>query len=346
MIAVMLMAMALEFVIVGREYRLPTHDPTSTETDADSTANPAGPALTHEFEITDEEAHERLDVVLARRLNLSRAQTRKLLEEGGVHLDGSPIGRAVKGLAVEPGSRVGVVGFVHPRDRHAVAEPDAALVVLAEGAGWVAIDKPAGAPVHPLEADETGTLLNALVARWPEMQGVGEGGLRSGILHRLDLDTSGAMLFATEAETWDRLRGAFARHEFAKTYRALVAGAAPDEGRLDYKLAVAQHKPAFVKVAEGQGGRPTRMSYRTVERFERSTLVEVALETGFLHQVRVGFAHLGHPVLGDTVYGAEAAGAAPRQMLHCAHLVFEEIEAQSPDPEDFCEAIALQRTGA
>jgi len=309
---------------------------------SDPTQAPAD-APTHEFEVRVEEAHERLDVVLARRLELSRAQTRKLLESGGVSLDGSPVGRTVKGLAVEPGSRIGVTGFVHPRDRAARPEPDAPLAVLAEGPGWVAVNKPAGMPVHPLEPDETGSLLNALVARWPATQGTGEGGLRSGVLHRLDRDTSGVMLFAHEATAWDRLRGAFARHEIAKTYRALVAGAAPDEGRLDLRLVIAQHKPAFVKVAAGHGGRLTRMSFRTLERFARGSLVEVALETGFLHQVRVGLAHAGHPVLGDAVYGAEAAHAAPRQMLHCARLVFEEIEVASPDPADFSEALAAER---
>jgi 23S rRNA pseudouridine1911/1915/1917 synthase len=297
----------------------------------------------HEFEVSVEEAHERLDVVLARRLDLSRAQTRRLLESGGVSLDGSPVGRAVKGLALEAGSRIGVTGFVHPRDRAAVPEPDAPLVVLGEGPGWVAVDKPAGMPVHPLEPDETGTLLNALIARFPAMQGVGEAGLRSGVLHRLDVDTSGAMLFATEAAAWDRLRGAFARHEIAKTYRALVAGATPDEGRIDRRLVIAQHKPAFVKVAEGRGGKPTRMAFRTLERFARASLVEVSLETGFLHQVRVGFAHEGHPVLGDAVYGAEAADAAPRQMLHCARLALEEIDVTAPDPDDFAGAVAAER---
>jgi len=299
-----------------------------------------------EFEITPEEAHERLDVVLARRLELSRAQTRKLLEGGSVSLDGSPVDRSVKGLAVEAGARVGITGFVHPRDWRVVPEPGAPLGLLAEGAGWVGVDKPAGQAVLPLEADERGTLLNALVARRPEMQGVGEGGLRSGVLHRLDLDTSGAMLFATEALAWDRLRGTFARHEIRKTYRALVAGAPPDASRIDLRLVVAQHKPAYVKVAPRRGGHPTRMSFRTLERFETASLVEITLETGFLHQVRAGFAHQGHPILGDSVYGSGVAGAAPRQMLHCARLALEEIIVESPDPDDLVAAIAKQRSGA
>jgi len=309
------------------------------------------PAPSLALEIAPEDAHQRLDVVLARRLDLSRAQTRKLLETGAVRLNGAPVDRSVKGLALEPGARIEVEGFVHPRERRAVAEPDAPLAVLAEGPGWLAVDKPAGQAVHPLEPDETGTLLNAVAARRPEIHGVGEGGLRSGVLHRLDLDTSGAMLFATEAATWGRLRGAFARHEIAKTYRALVAGAPPDAGRIDRRLVVAQHKPAYVKVAPGGGGRATRMGFRTVERFGDTgeqlgdaSLVEVDLETGFLHQVRVGFAHEGHPVLGDRTYGGAVAEAASRQMLHCARLAFEEIEVTSPDPEDFAAQLAALRS--
>ncbi len=300
----------------------------------------------HEFEVGDEETEERLDVLLARRLSLSRSQTRKLLEAGRVSLDGVPAGRNAKGLTLEPGVRVTVEDFVHPTDQRAIAEPEMPLTVLAEGPGWLAVDKPAGTAVHPLDPEETGTLLNALVARHPETQGVGEGGLRSGVLHRLDVQTSGALLFATEEAAWVQLREAFSAHAIRKTYRVLVAGSPEDEGRLDLKLVVAQHRPAFVKVAPGRGGRATRLSYRTLERFARASLVEVALETGFLHQIRVGFAHLGYPVLGDKVYGGDAAESAPRHMLHCARLEYDVIKAESPDPPDFAAAVEAARAEA
>lgn len=301
----------------------------------------------HEFEVTPDEAHERLDVLLARRLSLSRSQTRKLLEAGRVTLDGVPAGRSAKGLTLEPGARIQVSGFVHPSDQRPVPEPDAALRVLAEGPGWLAVDKPAGRAVHPLEPEETGTVLNALVARHPEIQGVGEGGLRSGVLHRLDVETSGALLFATQEAAWLQLREAFAAHAIRKTYRALVAGAPEeDEGRLELRLVVAQHRPAFVKVATGHGGRPTSLHYHVVERFARSSLLEVTLETGFLHQIRVGFAHVGHPVLGDRAYGGEVAAAAPRHMLHCARLEYDVVKAESPDPHDLAAAIEAERKPA
>ncbi|NNL67324.1 MAG: RluA family pseudouridine synthase [Myxococcales bacterium] len=302
------------------------------------------------FSVTAEESHERLDVILARRLSISRSQTRKLLEEGCVSLDGVAVGRSVKGVALEAGSEISVRDFVHPVDRQALPEPDAPLSILAEGPGWLAVDKPAGSPVHPLEPDETGTVLNALIARRPEIQGIGEGGLRSGVLHRLDVDTSGALLFATTADAFAQLREAFASHAIEKTYHALVSGAPDDEGRLDLRLRVAQHRPAFVKVAESHGGRATRMRYRVLEHFARASLVEVALETGFLHQIRVGFAHLGHPVLGDAVYGDAAAPAAPRQMLHCARLVYDAgedvVTAEAPDPPDLLAMAATLRSGA
>jgi len=304
------------------------------------------PAKDEEFEVSADEAHERLDVILARRLALSRSQTRKLLERGLVSLDGTPVGRSVKGVALEAGSRIRVAAFVHPSEQRPVPEPDAELTVLVEGSGWLAVDKPAGCAVHPLEPDETGTLLNAIVARYPEIQGVGEGGLRSGVLHRLDVATSGVMLFATQQAAWLQLREAFAAHAVRKTYRALVAGAPDDEGLLELRLIVAQHRPAFVKVASGHGGRATRLRYRVIERFAKASLVEVALETGFLHQIRVGFAHLGHPVLGDRLYGGEVAEAAPRHMLHCARIEYDAVDAESPDPPDFRAAIEAARSGA
>ncbi len=292
------------------------------------------------FAVTPDEAHERLDVILARRLELSRAQTRRLLERGVVRIDGAPVGREAKGAALEAGTEVEVESFVHPDRQPITPDHDLVVPVLARGPGWLAIDKPAGVPVHPLEPDETGTALNAVAALHPEVQGVGEGGLRSGVVHRLDVDTSGAMLVAYEAGAWLRLRTAFAEHRVTKIYRAVVAGAPDPEGVLELRLMVAHHKPARVKIAPGRGGKPTRLRWRVLESFADASLVEVRLETGFLHQIRAGFAHLGHPVLGDPTYGPEHADRAPRQMLHSARLAFEEIAAESPDPADLALLLA------
>src|SRR5262249_48742973 len=208
---------------------------------------------------------------------------------------------------------------------HARPEGDLLLVVLARGRGWLAVDKPPGQPVHPLLREEGGTLLNALVARHPELHGVGEGGLRSGVVHRLDVDTSGVVLFATEEEAWQRLRGAFRAHRVDKLYRALVAGRLAGEGAIEPALSVVRHRPARVAVVGGArtgavgAPRLAGLRWRSLAHGRAATLLEVRPRTGFLHQIRATLAHLGHPVCGDPIYGTPGdASGVPRQMLHAA----------------------------
>jgi 23S rRNA pseudouridine1911/1915/1917 synthase len=202
-------------------------------------------------------------------------------------------------------------------------------------------------PVHPLRADETDTVLNALIALHPEMHGVGEGGLRSGVAHRLDVDTSGVLLVATEQASWERLRRAFQRHEVEKRYRALVVGALEGGGSLELALVTARHRPARVRVVGGaeleraRGAHASSLRWRSLRVFRDATLVEVQPKTGFLHQIRVSLAHLGFPIVGDRVYGsARDPFPAARQMLHAAFARCDEIEASSADPDDFRDAIA------
>ena len=237
-----------------------------------------------------------------------------------------------------------------PCSATAATAPPTLLPVLARGPGWLAVDKPAGVAVHPYRADETGTLLNALAARHPELHGVGEGGLRSGVVHRLDLETSGVVLFATEEASWQRLRAAFRERRVQKVYRALVRGQ-PGSGSLELALVTARHRPALVRVlgaaeaAGARGARRARQSWRTLESFADAALVEVRPETGFLHQIRAMLAHQGAPVLGDRRYGpADVASGAPRHMLHAASVAFEEIRAESPDAPDFAALLARLRS--
>jgi 23S rRNA pseudouridine1911/1915/1917 synthase len=297
-----------------------------------------------EIVVEKDAAGRRLDAWLAERLGIGRAGVRRLLESGAVRIDGRRLERRDKAAAVEPGRRVEIAQFAPPDARRALPEPSQPLVVLAEGPGWIALDKPAGTPMHPLRSDETGTLLNALVARHPEVQGVGEAGLRSGIAHRLDVDTSGVVLFGTEQAAWERLRTAFRSHRVAKLYRALVRGRLEGEGELRVSLAVARHRPAFVRVVEPKqpGARRTSMTWRALAHGRDVTLLEVRPRTGFLHQIRATLAELGHPVCGDATYGGLAPGADPsgaqRHLLHAAHIAVDEIEAASPDAPDFAAA--------
>jgi 23S rRNA pseudouridine1911/1915/1917 synthase len=297
-----------------------------------------------EFVVEADAAGARLDVWLAARLQIGRAGVRRLLESGAVRLDGRPLERRDKATPIEAGRRVAVADFAAPDARRAIAEAAQPLTVLASGAGWVALDKPAGMPVHPLRGEETGTLLNALVARHPEVQGVGEGGLRSGVAHRLDVDTSGVVLFGIEQAMWQRLRDAFRAHRVEKVYRALVRGRLEGEGEQRVSLAVARHKPAFVRVvpASHPGSRRVSQQWRALAHGDGVTLVEVRPSTGFLHQIRATLAGLGHPLCGDTAYGALLEGPDPsgahRHLLHAARVAVDEVEAESPDAADFAAA--------
>jgi len=281
----------------------------------------------------------RLDVFLAEKLELSRAQARRLLARGAVRIGSRTLSERAKGERLERGVTVEVTRFARPENERAVATPEVELVELARGPGWLAVDKPAGVPVHPLAPTETGTVLNALMARHPEIHGIGEGGLRSGVVHRLDVDTSGVLLVATEEAAWQRLRAAFREHRVSKTYRAVVVGCLEGDGAIELGFVVARHRPARVRVVEDdEHSRSVRfgsLRWRCLERFDAATLVEVQPRTGHLHQIRATFEQLGHPVAGDRVYGPRDALAAPRQLLHAAAVKFEEVEATSPDPDDF-----------
>jgi len=295
------------------------------------------------FEISRDDAGMRVDRFLAQRLGLSRTEIRRLLAEGGVRLAGRPLAARSKGVALRVGDRLEVESYTPIASQRVLAQPELALPLLAEGPGWLAVDKPAGMPVHPLEPGEVGTLMNALIARFPGVDGVGEGGLRSAVLHRLDVDTSGVLLVATEAASWKRLRAAFREHRVQKRYLALVAGH-PESGRVELPLVVAEHRPARVRVAQpgerASGVRHTVTRWQVLARLVGASLVEVFPVTGYLHQIRATFAHLGAPVLGDRRYaGPEVAARAPRQLLHAARLRFEEIEVEAPDPPDFEQAL-------
>ena len=314
------------------------------------------------LELSPDRSGQRLDLFLADRLGLSRAQVRRLLERGAVSLGGRRLALRDKGRPLPAVGALAVDAFRPPQSQRAPAETSAAVgpipVEVGSGPGWLAVDKPAGMPVHPLQEAERGTVLGHLIDRHPEIHGVGEGGLRSGVVHRLDIGTSGVLLFATEHSVWQRLRTAFGEHRVDKRYRALVLGHFDPPGgerEIELPLVVARHRPARVRVAtsgERLGGRARIVSQvvRLVEPLHGASLVEVRPRTGFLHQIRVTMAHLGHPVLGDRHYGgsvedvARMAGA-DRHLLHAARVAFEEIVAEARDPEDFAACARRLRRG-
>lgn len=287
-------------------------------------------------EVEADQVGQRLDRFLAARLGISRARVRHLLEVERIQLAGRPLGISDKARQTAAGERYEVVGSLRAEEERPIARPDLDLVIVAQRPGWLVVDKPAGCGVHPLRPDQDDTVLNAVVAREPGILGVGEGGLRSGVVHRLDVDTTGALVFATDERHWKRFRGAFSEHRVDKRYRALVAGRIEESKRVDLPLAVTRHHPARVEVRND--GRSCRLRIDPIQVFAQATLIEVRLETGFLHQIRASLAHLGHPVLGDSEYGGtgeQNPTRAARQMLHAARLSVDEIAVEVPLPADF-----------
>lgn len=299
-----------------------------------------------EFDVTTSDEGRRVDAFVAASVGCGRARARELLALGAVMLDGRTLEPSDKGRKLAAGQTLTVSARVDDPD-HVVPAPELPLEVLGEGEGWIAVAKPAGVAVHPLRAGETGTLLQRLAARRPQVIGIGEGGRRSGVVHRLDVDTSGVQLFATDAPTHRRLRSAFSGHAIDKVYRAVVAGAIDEHGHAEVDLLVGRHRPARVDVYPAgtgpRGSRTCSTRWRRLESFDGACLVEARPRSGFLHQIRATLADQGHPILGDPVYGPDGADRAPRQMLHASALRVGAIDVTAPDPEDFAEALRRLR---
>lgn len=294
-----------------------------------------------DFVARPEDAGQRLDAFLCARLSLSRAAARRLLDAAQVRYNGRPARE--KGVILAAGDRVRVDDA--GGEDAPLAEPDAPLAVAAQGEDWVVVNKPAGTAVHPLRPRERGTVLNALASRFPQIVGVGEGGLRSGVVHRLDVDTSGVLLFALTQPAWQRLREAFTSRGIVKQYLAIVHGELRGGRDESLHLTVARHRPALVKVVDaaraGESGvRRCTLAWHGLAASRTASLIEVDLGTGFLHQVRVMLAHRGHPLVGDTAYGGEPIAGAARPMLHARRLKWEAIDAHASPPEDFAAACA------
>jgi 23S rRNA pseudouridine1911/1915/1917 synthase len=282
---------------------------------------------------------QRVDRVVAFVTGWSRAEVAALVEDGRVQLDGEDVAGKTR---VREGQVVTVEGGP---DRHEERPaPDAAVefLVVHDDPDLVVVDKPAGLVVHPGAGVPGGTLVNGLLARYPEIGDVGDPA-RPGIVHRLDKGTSGLMLVARSPAAYDRLVAALGAREVDRRYLAIVHGVpATARGTVDAPIGRSRRQPTRMAVATG--GRDARTSYEVRERFEQpvpAALVECRLETGRTHQIRVHLAAIGHPVVGDDTYGPRgAAPPAPRPMLHAYRLgVRHPITGQpltfaSPIPDD------------
>jgi 23S rRNA pseudouridine1911/1915/1917 synthase len=269
------------------------------------------------LEVPASAAGRRVDLFVSEALGLSRARVKRLFEERAVRVDGRP---ARKGDLLRAGQRVEVAGGAAEEGPALVPEPLASLSVLHEDAELVFCDKLAGRPSHPLQPGETGTVANALVARYPECAAAGDDPREGGLCHRLDVGTSGVLLAARTRAAWEAMRAAFSgegggRDAADKRYWAVVTGPIAEEGEID--LPLRHHKDRVEPAVDGTGARPARSDFRVLARSAGAALVEVRIHTGVLHQVRAHLAAIGAPVLGDELYGGRPM---PRVFLHARSL--------------------------
>lgn len=285
----------------------------------------------------------RLDVVVAEHLpRLSRSRIARLAHDGHVLIDGVARKPAFR---IRSGQRVEVrVPAPEPAGLRPEAIP---LDVVYEDDDLLVVNKPAGLTVHPAPGHPSGTLVNAVLAHVPTLPGIA-GTLRPGIVHRLDKDTSGLLVVAKTEEAQVSLSSQLRFHQVVRTYLVIVRGTLRrDTGTIS--AAVGRHPVRRTRNAVTPRGRAAVTHYTVLERFPDATLVVCRLETGRTHQIRVHMTHIGHPIVGDPVYGHAAAPEIRRQALHAARLEFthprtgRRVVCTAPLPEDFGRLLARLR---
>lgn len=295
-----------------------------------------------ELVCSEEEAGERVDAFVARRSGLPRAAVQRALKAGTLTVGGIP---ARPSRRLEPGDTV--AGEVASGTAGPPGAEDIAVDVVYSDDRVLVVAKPAGLVTHPGHGNPGGTLVNALLGLGGPLAGAG--GDRPGLVHRLDKDTSGLLLVARDDDALAFLQEALKRRHVERGYLALVRGS-PASPRGTVDAPIARHPRRRTMMAVVGDGRAAVTHYRVLDRAEGCALLDVALDTGRTHQIRVHLAHIGHPVLGDRTYGgggevASRLGLA-RPFLHAYRLAFphpdesRRIELTSPLPPDL--AVVLE----
>jgi 23S rRNA pseudouridine1911/1915/1917 synthase len=281
---------------------------------------------------------ERLDKLIAAELaDLSRTQVQRLIDEGWVTLNGQVITKA--GQRLEAPAQIEV--RIPPPAPSSYLPENIPLDILFENDDLLVINKPAGMVVHPSAGHFQGTLVNAILGHDPDLEGVGDE-QRPGIVHRLDKDTSGLIVVAKNDAAHAELQRQFKAREVEKLYLALLDGRPPtDTGRIEAAIGRDVKQRKQMAVVPEHRGRAALTEYRVLEKFPAHTLVEARLLTGRTHQIRLHFAYLKCPVVGDTVYGRRRPSLPlERQFLHATSLMLrlpgsgEQRNFSAPLPED------------
>ncbi len=315
------------------------------------------PKNSHQLLIASEHTGERLDVFLAHskefetilKRPLSRSQITLGIKNGGVSIS-NPSKKALSKPSLILSE--GAVLEIFPEKfemghKKLLPEPHIPLPVIEENEHFLIINKPAGIQVHPSTSQESGTVANWIIARYPEIHNVGDA-TRPGIVHRLDRDTSGLLIIARTKRSFTALKKLFKDRNIKKRYLALVFGIPKEkEGTVTTPIARSTRSDRQTVAPQGKRVkgviRPAETHYRIIETFENSALIEVEPATGRTHQIRVHMASIGHPIFGDRLYASKASrelsANLPRHLLHATSLDFtlfgKEYSFKSPLPNDF-----------
>ena len=287
-------------------------------------------------EIIVEEAGKRIDMYVAEKLEISRVTVQRLIEDKKIILNGKSIKPSYK---VKEGD---IIKYEMEEPKEINVKPeDIPLEVLYEDSDIIVINKPKGMVVHPANGNWEGTLVNAIMARCKDsLSGIG-GKIRPGIVHRLDKDTSGAIIVAKNDKAHIALSNQLKNHEIEKTYIALVRGIVkPNEATID--MPIARSKTDRKKMAVDKDGKKAVTHFKVLERYpeHNCTLLEVKIETGRTHQIRVHLSHIGYPIIGDEVYSnGKNKWGIKGQALHAKSLEFKhpitgkkmKLEAELPE---------------
>lgn len=305
--------------------------------------------MTVRFEIDASLSGERVDTALARLLGISRSAAAEVCERGDAQLSNKKLSKADR---VNLGDLLTVKPPVAAEPLTVTETPVDDLLVIYQDDDIVVVDKPAGVVAHPTVGFTGPTVAGALLARGIQLTTSGAQE-RQGIVQRLDVGTSGLMMLAKSELAYSRLKQSFRDREVHKIYHAIIQGH-PDPAEGTFDAPIGRHPKAEFKFAVIEGGKPSVTHYKTLELFPAMTLCEVNLETGRTHQIRVHFSAFKHPLLGDSMYGADPKLAKKfgitRQWLHSKELGFthpitgERIDLVSEYPADLAGVLESLRS--
>jgi 23S rRNA pseudouridine1911/1915/1917 synthase len=295
-----------------------------------------------EFRVEEADAETRIDKYISALIEgKSRSYIQGMIEKGGVTVNGSI---KKSNYTVKEGD---VISVTIPEPEEMNIKPEnIPLEILYEDSDLVVVNKKQGMVVHPASGVYSGTLVNALLEHCTDLSGI-NGVLRPGIVHRIDKNTSGILVIAKNDNAHNILAHQLKEHTMTRVYYALVEGVIKkDEGTVDTQIG--RHPAEKIKMAVVREGRRAVTHYRVVQRYKAHTLVECVLETGRTHQIRVHMAHIGHPVVGDPVYGYKKQRfKLEGQLLHAKKLGFvhpstkEYVEFESSLPDHFVKVLAI-----